>query len=61
VESTLHEQIIALYPELTTKDFVPPVHIVLRDDSDGNGPYIAEWTHPTLSRPDFGHKQEVNH
>jgi hypothetical protein len=51
MEITLHQQIAALYPQLTHEDFVPPVHIILRDDSDGNGPYIAKWTHPTLPRP----------
>jgi hypothetical protein len=45
----LYEKIMALYPELTMFDFSSV--ITLQDDSDGKGPYIAKWEHPTLSRP----------
>jgi hypothetical protein len=39
---TLYEQIIAIYPELTGSDlFVKD--IILQDDSDGQGAYIAKW------------------
>lgn len=50
---TLYDKIIAIYPELTFKDFFAPDGgtILLRDDSDGKGPYIAKWEHPTLPRP----------
>jgi hypothetical protein len=42
---TLHEQIIAAYPELKgTKTFADGV-ILLQDDSDGQGVYIAEWNY----------------
>ena len=47
---TLHDKIMAIYPELTDRDFLFGV-IVLQDNSDGNGPYIAKWNHPTLPRP----------
>ena len=47
---TLFEKIIVLYPELTNFNFASGV-ITLRNDSDGNGDYIAVWNHPTLSRP----------
>jgi hypothetical protein len=41
---TLHGQIIAAYPELTDKDFVPPFGVIaLRNDSDGAGDYIEKW------------------
>jgi hypothetical protein len=41
---TLLEQIIAVYSELTSEDFIPNVgSILLQDDSDGQGPYIAKW------------------
>ena len=41
---TLYEQIIAEYPELTVEDFHPLLGtITLRDDSDGEGAYIAKW------------------
>ena len=45
----LYEKIIALYPSLTTEDFLTV--ITLQNDSDGKGDYIAKWEHPTLSRP----------
>lgn len=46
---TLFEKIMALYPELTTQDFL--TIITLQNDSDGRGDYIAAWNHPTLPRP----------
>lgn len=46
---TLYEKIIAIYPELTNKDFMTV--IILQNDSDGRGDYIAKWQHPTLARP----------
>jgi len=48
---TLYEKIIALYPELTNADFSPFGTIILQNDSDGKGDYIAKWEHPTLPRP----------
>jgi hypothetical protein len=42
---TLHETIIAEYPELEgTKSFADGT-IVLQDDSDGEGPYVREWNY----------------
>lgn len=46
---TLYEKIIALYPQLTNADFMTT--IILQDDSDGRGAYIAKWEHPTYARP----------
>jgi hypothetical protein len=46
---TLYEKIKTLYPELTNDDFGP--YIILQNDSDGKGDYIAKWEHPTLPRP----------
>jgi len=46
---TLYEKIKALYPELTDRDFMDT--IMLQNDSDGRGDYIAKWEHPTLPRP----------
>jgi hypothetical protein len=46
---TLSEKIMALYSELSAKDFVSL--IVLRNDGDERGDYIAEWNHETLPRP----------
>jgi hypothetical protein len=49
---SLYEKIIAKHPELTVDDFHPATGIILLvDDSDGFGPYIAKWEHPTLSQP----------
>jgi hypothetical protein len=45
----LYEKIKALYPELTDVDFTTV--IILQNDSDGRGDYIAKWEHPTLPRP----------
>jgi len=45
----LYDKIIALYPELTIQDFMTV--IILQNDSDGKGDYIAKWAHPTLPRP----------
>lgn len=45
----LYEKIITIYPELTETDFL--TLIILQNDSDGRGDYIAAWNHPTLPRP----------
>jgi len=48
----LADKIKQLYPELTDADFSPLMGtILLQNDSDGKGDYIAKWDHPTLSRP----------
>lgn len=48
---TLPEKIISIYPELTFEDFSPRGTILLQNDSNGKGDYIAKWEHPTLARP----------
>jgi len=48
---TLPEKIKTIYPELTNMDFSPFGTIILQNDSDGKGDYIAKWEHPTLPRP----------
>ena len=41
-----HTAITMAYPELTDEDFTPGKGTIsLRDDSDGAGAYIAEWTY----------------
>jgi len=47
----MYEKLIKLYPELTEADF-HPIHgaILLQDDSDGKGAYIAKWEH-SLPKP----------
>ena len=46
---TLYDKIKQLYPSLTDNDFMTV--IILQNDSDGRGDYIAKWEHPTLPRP----------
>jgi hypothetical protein len=47
---TLVEKIKSIYPELPNAPWF--LHgIVIQDDSDGKGAYIAKWDHPTLPRP----------
>jgi hypothetical protein len=45
----LYEKIKTLYPVLTKENF--DQYIILQNDSDGKGDYIAKWEHPTLARP----------
>ena len=45
----LSEKIKQLYPSLTQEDFMTV--IILQNDSDGKGDYIAKWEHPTLAKP----------
>lgn len=48
----MYEKIIKIYPELTDADFSPfGGTILLQNDSDGKGDYIAKWEHPTLAKP----------
>jgi hypothetical protein len=52
---SLYDDIVNLYPELTSEDFwINGGTILLQDDSDGKGPYIKKWNHPTLSKPEMG-------
>jgi hypothetical protein len=39
----LWKEIVTVYPELTDADFGLYGSILLRDDSDGAGAYIAKW------------------
>jgi len=49
---TLYDKIKSIYPELTIDEFHPlRGTILLQNDSDGKGDYIAKWEHPTLARP----------
>ena len=50
---TLIEKIIQIYPELKSNDFdfLFGGSILIQNDSDGRGDYIAKWEHPTLPRP----------
>lgn len=46
----LYEKIITLYPKLVGYDFADK-DIILQDNCDGKGAYIAKWEHPTLAKP----------
>jgi hypothetical protein len=46
----MYEKIIFLYPELKDQ-YLPSLGIILQNDSDGKGDYIAKWEHPTLAKP----------
>jgi hypothetical protein len=46
---TLYEKIISIYPELADFNFASST-IILQNDSDGKGDYIAKWEH-TLPKP----------
>jgi hypothetical protein len=49
---TLSEKIKSIYSSLTDADFEPTKGtILLQNDSDGKGDYIAKWEHPTLAKP----------
>ena len=54
---TLYSKIMALYPSLTEQDFVTV--IILQNDSDGKGDYIAKWEHPTLAKPTDAQLAEI--
>jgi len=45
----LYEKIKSIYPSLEDKDFLTVIE--LRNDSDGKGDYIKNWSHPTLKEP----------
>jgi hypothetical protein len=47
---TLCDKIKLLYPELPNEPW-SSLGIILQNDSDGRGDYIAKWEHPTLPRP----------
>jgi hypothetical protein len=45
----LFEKIMAIYPELIIEDFMTT--IMLQNDSDGKGDYIAKWEHESFPKP----------
>ena len=48
---TLPEKIMAFYPELNIRDLGPFGTIIVQNDSDGRGDYIAKWEHPDYPQP----------
>jgi len=52
IENDVWANLIKIFPELTDADFDPQTGtIMLQNDSDGFGTYIAKWDHPTLEQP----------
>ena len=47
---TLIEKIKALYPQLPNEPWINH-GIIIQDDSDGKGPYLAKWEYPGIPRP----------
>jgi len=48
----LYQKIKEIYTQLSDSDFdLVKGTILLQNDSDGKGDYIAKWEHPTLARP----------
>lgn len=56
---TLHEKISKIYSELPNEPWIKH-GIVIQNDSDGNGDYIAKWEHPTLPRPTQEQLDEIS-
>jgi hypothetical protein len=49
---SLYAKLVEKHPELKPQDFHPAIGtILLIDDSDGFGPRIFKWEHPTIPRP----------
>jgi hypothetical protein len=46
---TLYDKLMQLFPNLTPQDFMTVIR--LQNNSDGKGDFIAEWSHPTYTRP----------
>ena len=47
----LTTKIKKVHPSLSDDDLNNPEIIVLQNNSDGRGDYIAKWKHPTLAKP----------
>ena len=52
-DGTLVERLKKLESSLTDRDFSPTADgtIILQDDADGKGAYIASWNHPSITQP----------
>jgi len=49
---SLYDKIIKIYPELTLDNFsLFNGTILLQNDSDDKGDYIAKWEHPSFAQP----------
>jgi len=50
---TLYEKIKSIYPDIEESSFLRDRedNAVIKLRNDGNGDYIEEWNHPTLTEP----------
>ncbi len=58
----IFRRIKAFHPSLTDEDFIPIGEngtIMLVDEKDGNGPYIAKSDHPSLAKPTVQQLKDV--
>lgn len=51
-------EVMKACPNLSIEDFRR--YVTLRDDSDGRGPYIERWDHPTILRPSIPGVDELS-
>ena len=50
--TNLKQKIMKIHPSLTDADFFADEGTIrLQNNSDGKGDFIAEWKHPSLSKP----------
>jgi hypothetical protein len=57
----MFDKILKIYPQLTFADFSPNGGtILLQNDSDGKGDYIAFWRHPIYPKPTDAQLAEIN-
>ena len=47
--ATLVEKIKSVRPKVTDEDFID--NIIVQNNSDGKGDFIALWNHPTETQP----------
>tara|TARA_R100001163_G_C5055824_1_gene192261 strand:- start:47 stop:211 length:165 start_codon:yes stop_codon:yes gene_type:complete len=47
--ATLVEKIKSVRPKVTDEDFID--NIIVQNNSDGKGDFIASWNHPTETQP----------
>jgi hypothetical protein len=47
----LYDQITQIYPQLKSDPLAFSTTIILQDDKDGRGSYIAKWEHATVAKP----------
>lgn len=53
------EKIKSIYSQLSDDDFSPRGTIMVQDNSDGKGPYIAKWEYLGLKKPTIEQLEEI--